>query len=84
MITWIPVEKDLPKQIPNFDDDGNEFKSSDVVLIWTTDKDEPIALGCYQDDKWFVNGIANNGETVTHWAFINGPDGHLLKLEYYG
>ena len=83
MITWIPVDKDLPKQIERVDSDGVKYKSSNTVLVWTTDKESPVDCGNLEDDKWFIHGIMGyDGPKVTHWAYINGPDGHLLHQEY--
>ena len=82
MITWIPVDKDLPKQHERKDGDGRKYKSSNLVLIWTTDKEQPLDIGCLEDDKWFIHGIGGYDSTVTHWALINGPDGHLVDMEY--
>ena len=84
MITWIPVEKELPKQLDKIDEDGHPYKSSNMVLIWTKDKEQPLDVGCFEDDKWFIHGIGGYDSTVTHWAFINEPDGHLLQVEYSG
>ena len=82
MITWIPVDKALPKQIKRIDEDGYEYKSSNQLLVWTSDEEKPIAIGCYEDDAWYVDGVG--GYTVTHWAFINQPDGRFLQMEYSG
>ena len=80
MITWVAVDKDLPKQKPRISDDGLQYKSSDMVLLWTDNKINPIAFGCYEDDNWYVNGL--HAEKVLYWAMINGPDGHLLNVEF--
>ena len=82
MITWIPVDKDLPKQIERIGEGGEKYKSSNIVLIWTTDEEQPLDIGCLEDDKWFIHGIDGYDSTVTHWALINGPDGHLVDVEY--
>ena len=29
-----------------------------------------------EDGKFYINGVCT--DTVTHWAHINRPDGHLL------
>ena len=82
MISWIPVDKDLPKQKDRIDDDGNPYKSSDMVLVWTDYKPFPIGIGCYEDNMWFVDGVVPKEYKVQYWAYINGPDGRLLKKEY--
>lgn len=80
MITWIPAEMDKPKMHKSYDDLGDEYEQSDIVLVWTNNKDKPVSLGCLEDGKWFVDGFA--GPVVLYWAFINGPDGRFLHMEY--
>lgn len=82
MITWIPKDKDQPKEKARLTDDGMEYTSSDIVLLWTTDKLDPVKFGGFEEGKWFVNGLFGHDEEVKYWAYINGPDGHLLQQEY--
>lgn len=84
MITWIPVEQGLPNEKDRIGNCGEEYTSSDMVLLFTDDPEEPIALGCLEDGKWFIDGVGGYDSNITHWALINQPDGHLLAIEYTG
>lgn len=80
MITWIPAEMEKPKMHKAFDDLGNEFEQSDMLLVWTKNKDKPIDFGNLEDGKWYVDGKRSND--VLYWAFINDPSGRFLHMEY--
>ena len=82
MITWIPVKERLPKTHSAVDSEGLNYITSDMVLVWDGDKDCSLGVGCYEDGRWFIDGIGS--DEVTHWAHINKPDGHLLQQEYMG
>ena len=84
MITWIPIEQGLPKEKDRIGECGEEYTSSDMVLVYTSDPEDPISLGCIEDGQWFIDGVAGFGIEVTHWSLINRPDGHLLTIEYTG
>ena len=76
MISWISVKDRPPKTHKEVDEDGYEYDISSLILVWDDDEDEPLGVGVYEDGKFYINGVATY--TVTHWAHINRPDGHLL------
>lgn len=80
MITWIPVQQELPKMHKAIDGDGREYQISHMLLLWDGADDRPIAVGCLEDGQWYSDGLLCN--KVTHWAYINEPDGHILQQEY--
>lgn len=82
MIAWIPSKKRIPKVYKRIDEDGKPYESSNQILIWTTDVDEPIGVGCYEDGMFYINGIGVHD--VEYWAYITTPDGHILQQEYMG
>ncbi len=76
MITWISVKDRLPKTHKEVDEDGVEYNTSDLILVWDNDEEEPLGVGVYEDGKFYIGGVSS--ENVTHWAHINRPDGHLI------
>lgn len=76
MITWISVKDKLPKTHKEVDEDGVEYNTSNLILVWDNDEDEPLGVGTYEDGKFYINGLGV--KNVTHWAHINRPDGHLI------
>ncbi len=75
MITWISVKDGLPKTHKEVID-GVECNTSGLILIWDNDEEEPLGVGVYEDGKFYISGVGT--EKVTHWSYINRPDGHLI------
>ena len=81
-INWISVQRLLPIEKPRRDEDGYSYTASDAVLVWDGDPKEPIALGCLQEGKWYANGVGQ--PDITHWAYLNDPQGNPVEIEYMG
>jgi len=62
-ITWIDASSRLP-------DDNT------TVMLFAPDSDEPVWLGYYEDDTWYVVcGNALKPGAVTHWSTLPaGPE----------
>lgn len=82
MIDWISVNTLLPTTYEDKDEDGIIHKRSYPVLVWDGSDDEPIAIGVYEDGKWYAFGIAQYG--ITHWATLYDPNGNIIKGDFRG
>lgn len=82
MITWIPISQELPKVYKRVDDDGNKYESSNIILIWDGDEQQPLGIGCLEDGKFYIEGLV--AEDAKYWAYVNTPDGYILQQEYMG
>lgn len=76
MITWISVKDKLPKTHKEINDDGVEYVTSNLILIWDNNEEEPLGVGVYEDGQFCIDGLGV--KNVTHWAHINRPDGNLI------
>lgn len=78
MISW--TKKDYPPPMHKaIDGDGREYQVSKPLILWTNNILHPITFGVYEDGRYFPDsGIDLE---VTHWAYINKPDGHLYMYE---
>lgn len=77
MINWINVKDGMPP-VHEADWYGDKYMTSSQLLLCTTNKEKPVAMGTLEDGKWFIEGFVQENIAVTHWAHINLPDGHLL------
>lgn len=78
MIKWIIADKHPPQMHEETDSFGEKYMTSKTLLLYTDDREEPVHLGTYEEGRWAVEGVFEPAPKVTHWAYINQPDGHLL------
>ena len=82
MIEWISIDEELPKMHIEIDDDGREFETSNLILIWDGYEEQPLGVGVYEDGVFYIEGLGTH--KAEYWAYINKPDGDILQQAYSG